>query len=302
MNKTLGLYLVGYKGFCVLSEILAKLGGDVVAYVVAARDSGVTEDYFEEIRALALENNLEFLRREDVVKTKVPEADIKYAIGWKWLLQSDNSLIIFHDSMLPEYRGFAPLVNALLAGEKKIGVTALLAAETYDSGPIVAQRTIEISYPVKIAEAIDNVSVLYAELAIAVYEKFVEDGFFSSKPQNESLATYSPWRDESDYLVPWSESSNYIKRFCDAVGTPYKGAKTYWGQRVLTVLDVVEIEDISVTDRSRHIGKIIRKKNNCPVVICGSGLLLVNGLIDASTGENILNQLPFRVRFTDLPR
>ena len=49
---------------------------------------------------------------------------------------------------MPKYRGFAPLVNSLVNGEKIIGVTALFASEEYDNGDIIMQSSVDITYPI----------------------------------------------------------------------------------------------------------------------------------------------------------
>ncbi len=298
MTHTIGFYLAGYKGFHVLSEFLERIGASSVCFVVAAKDSGISRDFFEEIQEISGNNNLQFYGREDLKNTDCPVADLNFAIGWRWMLPHDDRLIIFHDSLLPKYRGFAPLVNALVAGEETIGVTALKAAENYDSGPIISQQAVDISYPIKIAAAIERVAPLYADLAVSVYTEFAKSEKLTSRDQDEELASYSPWRDETDYLIPWSENSAYIKRFCDAVGLPYKGAMTYWGRKIIRVIEVNELEDIDITDRSKHIGKVMYKNSGHPAVICGSGLLQITNAHFEDTGESIFEGLPLRVRFS----
>ena len=71
------------------------------------------------------------------------------AVSWRWMIKHPkNKLIVFHDSILPKYRGFAPLVNMLINGEKEIGVSAIFGADEYDS-EIISEKT-TISYPIKI--------------------------------------------------------------------------------------------------------------------------------------------------------
>ncbi len=299
MSQTIGFYLAGYKGLHALSAFIEKVGASSVCFVVAAKDSGVSRDFFEEIKTFSGKHNLQFFGREDLNNSDHPVADLNFAIGWRWMLPSDDSLVIFHDSLLPRYRGFAPLVNALVAGEETIGVTALRGAENYDSGPIFSQQSAEISYPIKIAAAIERVLPLYADLVVSVYTEFAKGGKLTFRDQDEALASYSPWRDESDYLIPWSESSAYIKRFCDAVGSPYKGAMTYWGRKAIRVIEVNELADIDITDRSKHIGKVMYKKSGHPVVICGSGLLQITDARFEDTVEGIFEELPLRVRFSE---
>jgi methionyl-tRNA formyltransferase len=53
-------------------------------------------------------------------------SDFNIAISWRWMLKVSN-LIVIHDSLLPKYRGFSPLVNMLINGEDTLGVTVLFA-------------------------------------------------------------------------------------------------------------------------------------------------------------------------------
>lgn len=299
MSQTAGFYLAGCKGLHVLSEFVGRVGASSVCFVVAGRDSGVARDFFDEIHTFSDKHNLHFFGRDDLENFNPPVADLDFAIGWRWMLPSDQNLVILHDSLLPKYRGFAPLVNALVAGEKTIGVTALRGEKNYDSGAIFSQKSAEISYPIKIAAAIERVMPLYADLVVSVYTEFVKSGKLTAREQDEAQASYSPWRDESDYLIPWSESSAYIKRFCDAVGNPYKGAMTYWGRKAIRVIEVRELADIEIADRSKHIGKVMYKKSGHPAVVCGSGLLQITDARFEDTAGSIFEELPLRVRFSE---
>ena len=91
----------------------------------------------------------------------LPAVDYQLAIGWRWLISGTENLIVLHDSLLPKYRGFAPLVNSLINGEQEIGVTAIWAGPEFDAGEIIFQEKAGICYPIKIQEAIEIVSGLY---------------------------------------------------------------------------------------------------------------------------------------------
>ena len=78
------------------------------------------------------------------------------------------------------------------------------------------------------------------------------------------------WRDGDDYNVDWSWTPEKLKRFVDAVGEPYDGAKIK--NRDIIIRDV-EILDGEVEDFKRHQGKIFRIENGKPVVVCGNGLV-----------------------------
>ncbi|TQP45153.1 methionyl-tRNA formyltransferase, partial [Vibrio cholerae] len=114
--------------------------------------------------------------------------------------------------------------------------------------------------------------------------------------QDESQATYSPWRDENDYFINWYDSSEKISRFIDATGYPYLGSKTKIDADVINISEVSVVQDVVVENRSNHIGKVLFIDNDCPVVICGSGLLKITAMSD-SNGRSLIGEIPFRTRF-----
>ena len=157
--------------------------------------------------------------------------------------------------MLPEYRGFAPLVSQLINGEEYIGVTAIFANNFYDQGDIIIKKSKKISYPLKIKKAIEVVSECYLDCLEFILNNIKKENLLEAEPQDNSKATYSLWRDEDDYKINWNQSSLLVKRFVDAVGFPYKGAKTYLMDREIIVEDVEIFEDINI--KNRDIGKVI---------------------------------------------
>ena len=208
----------------------------------------------------------------------------------------EGSIIVLHDSLLPKYRGFAPLVNQLINGENEIGVTALFASEEYDRGPIIDQRSSPVTYPIKIGEAIDKVSVLYADLVERIFDKVGSSITLPEKIQDESQATYSLWRDGQDYRVDWALDDESILRHINAVGFPYLGA--------LTEMDGIPIRIISaeiqpdVVVEIRHPGKVIFMRGDRPVVVCGSGLIRVTEAFYDENGATIFPLKKFRIRFS----
>jgi methionyl-tRNA formyltransferase len=113
---------------------------------------------------------------------------------------------------LPRYRGFAPVVNALINGDRWLGVTALLGGAEYDTGLILGQKKIELIYPVTVRDAILATAPLYQHLMFEILDKYRSMGILRGQAQDERLATYSLWRDESDYRIDWRQSSQKIKR------------------------------------------------------------------------------------------
>ncbi|WP_394153242.1 methionyl-tRNA formyltransferase [Vibrio maritimus] len=286
-----GFYLLGEKGFTALSHFIQQFGATSVAFVVVGRDQNVQDDYSQQVIQLCSEHTIEFFERSDL---KEVTADIYFAIGWRWILPTDR-LVVFHDSLLPKYRGFAPLVNMLINGESEIGVTALKAVEEYDKGNILNRLTLSVSYPLKISDAISAISRLYCESLCMVFKELVEGSELLGTPQNESDASYSLWRDEEDYRINWHLSAERIVRMVDALGAPYMGAQTKCGDTEL-IIDEAEVwPDVDVEDREQHVGKIIFKDSNEPIVVCGTGLVKINQIRDKAT--NTKADVKFRTRF-----
>jgi methionyl-tRNA formyltransferase len=179
-------------------------------------------------------------------------------------------VIVFHDSLLPRYRGFAPTVTAMINGDPVVGVTALQLAANVDSGPIVAQRAIPITYPAKISQVLAQQAQVMVELAEELVGRVETIGINGTK-QDEAGATYSLWRDRADHQIDWSRRSEEIARMIDAVGYPYDGARTRVGDLEIVVDDATVVEDLHF--ERRDVGKVWRLDDQRPVVVCGAGLL-----------------------------
>lgn len=174
------------------------------------------------------------------------------------------------------------------------GVTALFASSEYDKGNIIAQKSFEINYPIKINEAIEKIEPLYFELVNEIYSKIQNDYELNATKQDESKATYSLWLDSEDYFIDWSWSVEKIKRFVDAVGYPYDNAKTYLNDEIVKFVDVEIVEDVEVENRERHIGKVIFIKDGMPIIVCSDGLIGLKDIRDKDDNEMFIN---FRSRF-----
>lgn len=282
------------KGFRVLSS-LNDSHLRLVREVVVGRDASVLKDYEAEIIEFCLKNHIKVVRRDDFDGVRTEYA---VAISWRWLIRHpQDRLIVFHDSILPKYRGFAPLVNSLINGEPRIGVSAIFGGGEYDSGNIITQSVMHVEYPIKINNAISLICDCYVRCAETVFEAIASNKNIVSFAQAEEDASYSVWRDELDYAIDWSRSSTFIRRFIDAVGFPYKGAYTLLDGVKVRVHAAVEYPDKKVENRCS--GKVLLLSEGKPVVICGQGLLRIEeAIIEDDAGGRSLSDLgKFRMRF-----
>lgn len=291
--KRFAFYLLGKKGYRCLSRFLEEYGGESVSFVVSAKDGGVKNDYFDEISDLCEQYALKLYDRSEHIGEGF---DVSFAVGWRWMISDSSRLIVFHDSILPKYRGFAPLVNMLIRGEERVGVTALFASQDYDAGDIIDQQSIRITYPVKISEVIDRVSDLFELVLLRIVDRVVSGVELKGTPQDKTTATFSLWRDESDYEINWDVGSDEIKRFVDAVGYPYSGAKTKLRGKWVRILDVELVQDVEVECRKAHLGKVVFMDGGCPTVVCGRGLVKLLNVVEEN-GDSLIGKIPFRTRF-----
>ena len=203
--------------------------------------------------------------------------------------------MVLHDSLLPKYRGFAPLVNQLINGENYLGVTLLFASKEYDKGEIIDQVKKQINYPIKISSAIDIVTKCYILLTLNVFKNITESATFISRKQKETEATYSLWRNNEDYIIDWTWNANKIKRFIDAVGTPYSGAQSFIYNKKIIIEEAEVVKDVKIINRD--VGKVIFINNSKPIIICGKGLLKIIKAKYLHNSESILPLAKFRTRF-----
>ncbi len=292
MKDKITFFLMTEKGYRVL-EVIAAHFPEIIECVISSRDTNICKDYYNEIEAFCNKKGMKFADRKN---SEVVNSRYAISISWRWLIDSSSTtLIVFHDSLLPKYRGFAPLVSALTNGDERIGVTALFATEEYDRGNVIAQSSVSVGYPIKIQYAIELLIENYKVLALEVTKQIFEGQTLKGVKQDENEATYSLWRDEDDYSIDWGQSAEQIRRFIDAVGYPYKGSSTTVDGKVARIIDVEVLDDVYIENRTP--GKVIFFKNGKPVVVCGNGLLKVVDIVDNQTNKSLLPFSKFRLRF-----
>lgn len=293
--KKITLFIMTFKGLKTLEALVEANLHSSIEFVVIGKDNNTLNDYSEEIQSLCKKEGIAHFSKSDELP-KIPGYII--TISWRWLIKnvSSKNIIVFHESLLPKYRGFAPLVNQLICGEKEIGVTAIFGEKEYDTGEIIGQEVISINYPISIQKAIEKVSDLYGKLIVFIISDIIKNGHITTNvSQIEDNATYSLWRDEDDYAIDWTKSSAFIRRFVDSVGFPYKGASSLLNGNKIRIKKVCEMEDKQI--EIRDVGKVIFLTENKPVIVCGKGLIRIDEAVYDQTGSDIFPLSKFRNRF-----
>ena len=270
--------------------------------VFIGQDKNVLNDFSAEIIEICQKNNVEYKIFKNT-ETIIPDEEGSYtiAISWKWLINLKKSqLIVLHDSLLPKYRGFNPLVSMLINKEPEIGVSVIYGAHKYDTGDIILQASRKIDYPILISTAVDIICEVYKELVGRLCDMITHSVSLPRVKHSDQEENYSLWRDSSDYLIDWDWDAQKISRMVDAVGFPYAGARTETTcGLVLTVKACRAISDVTI--ENRIAGKIIFWDDEGPTVVCGKSLIkIINyDIVRVSPSKNTA-KLSFRSRFKSI--
>ena len=162
-------------------------------------------------------------------------------------------MVNLHFSLLPRWRGAAPVERALLAGDEVTGVSTMLLDEGMDTGPVLRRVEVPILGEERAGELTERLAGIGAPV-LAESLRSLADGSATPEPQDESLATYAPKLDPAEGRLDWSRPAQEVVRRVRACH-PRPGAFTFWEGRRLKVLDAVVGED----HRGRPPGAILRE-------------------------------------------
>lgn len=290
-------------------EKLAQIAPDHKLTVFSFHEEPHEPPFFEDIRATAEQHGAQFYETRQVGAERWQEfwqntpVDLMLAVSWRYLVPARvyqhvrMGTFVFHDSLLPTYRGFAPTVWALINGEDHTGVTLFEIAEDVDSGPIIDQERVPLAPNETIAEALEAVTQTYLTLLERNLQALLA-GTASRRLQDERLATYTCKRTPADNIIDWTAPTQRIYNLIRAVTHPYPGAyTTLEGQKLL-------IWAANPLWRDRHYvgrlpGRVVEiRSDGGVVVLTGDGELLITTVqlenSDAPTdAARVLNKISY---------
>lgn len=179
-----------------------------------------------------------------------------------------------HASLLPRWRGAAPIAAAIAAGDELTGVTIMLIGEGLDDGPILAARAEPIRPDDTTATLSERLALLGAELLLETLPRWLA-GEITPQPQDESRATYAPMLRKEDGLLDFTLPAVVLERRCRAF-TPWPGTYTYFKGRLLKVLRCRVLDEAAAgVEPDRHRPGLVVQTSEGPAVVTGAGLLLL---------------------------
>ncbi len=231
------------------------------------------------VKEFALAHNL---RVEQPEKIKVEQAgdrfasyhaDVAVVVAYGRILPAGFlgaprfGCINVHFSLLPKYRGAAPVNWAIVNGEKETGVTTMRLVEELDAGPILLQRATEIKEHETAPELMARLAKTGAELLGETLQNLKS---IEPKPQRDEDATFAPILRRKDGLIDWAMDAFAIERRVRGF-QPWPGAHTSHNSRRLIIW-------WAAPEKSEHSdaasGQIIKADGNALIVQCGQDTAL----------------------------
>lgn len=219
------------------------------------------------------------------------QPEIGVAAGWYHRLPARlrhvfaRGVLGIHASLLPKYRGGAPLNWALLQGEREAGVSLFELADGVDDGALYGQRRFPIGPYDYIGDLVERASDAAVDLLRESIAGIV-DGSLTPQPQS-GTPTYCLQREPDDGIIDWTRPAEEIARLVRAVSRPYPGARAALAGTRLTIWRASAVPAApTVLGRPGQIARLAEVASPC--VVTGQGLLA----IEEATDENGADVLP----------
>ncbi|WP_313468468.1 methionyl-tRNA formyltransferase [Carnobacterium sp.] len=173
-----------------------------------------------------------------------------------------------HASLLPKYRGGAPVHYALIRGEKETGVTIMYMEKKMDAGAILSQRSLEITEKDDVGTLFKRLSRLGRDLLMDTLPDLLA-GKITPIQQDEEKVTYSPNIKAEEEIIEWTKTAKEIDWQVRGM-RPWPGAYTFLKDKRLKIWDVTPLEE----QTSELPGSIIRIEKVAIFVACGENTVL----------------------------
>lgn len=257
-------------------RVLRAHGVDVPLVVTHTDDPG-EECWFERVSDVADDLGLAWITPDDpnapdvVARIAALAPDFLFSFYYRRMLGAPllalprRGALNMHGSLLPRYRGRAPVNWAILHGERQTGATLHYMVEKPDAGDIVAQQAVPILPDDTAREVFDKVTVA-AEIALDTVLPALAAGTAPRRPQNLAGGSYFGGRSPKDGRIDWGCDARQIHDLVRAVAPPYPGALTYVAQWPARILSTRVIDETTRTNMAA-----LRVRDGVIQADCGGG-------------------------------
>jgi methionyl-tRNA formyltransferase len=275
------IVFMGTPDFAVPSLRILREHEYTIAAVVTAPDKprGRGQQVsFTPIKEFALQNNIPVLQPENlkapefVREIQALEPDLIVVVAFRILPREIYSLPTFgsfnlHASLLPKYRGAAPINWAVMNGDQETGVTTFFLQDKVDTGSIILQARVRIAPDETAGEIHDKLSEVGAEIVLQTI-RLIDLGKVQTRKQDNSIASPAPKIFKEDCRIQWMKPSADIHNFIRGL-SPYPAAWTKHHGKILKIYKACVVQREGATP-----GTIIERTNTSLIV--GTGINAVS--------------------------
>jgi len=212
-------------------------------------------------------------RPDDALLAAVREAgpDLIVANNWRTLLPPEifdlprHGTLNVHDSLLPAYAGFSPLIWALINGEPEVGLTAHRMNAELDAGDILLQQAVPVGPDDTVTDLFHRTVDLIGPLVRESLE-LIDSGRARWTAQDRSRASFFHKRSEEDSRIDWSRPAEEIQRLVRAQSDPYPNAFAYHRGERIRILAA----EVSQARYGGTPGRIFIREGDGVVVVAGA--------------------------------
>ncbi len=250
------LFIGGTRRGLTALQGLVQAGADLVGIISLTQDDHETDRCERHLRALAESWSVPLyetrcLNDRDYAALIAAELrpEIAFVVGCRRLLDRSvyelppHGTLAVHDSLLPEYRGFAPVNWAILNGESHTGVTLFYLNDHMDGGDIVASREVPIGPDDYAATVYRRICDATADLLRETYPLLARDRA-GRRVQDPQRGSRTCKRVPADGLIDWNHPALVIYNQVRALSDPFPGAHTFYRGRMLWVWRAERLGDV----------------------------------------------------------
>lgn len=235
-----------------------------------------------EVKVLALEENIPVYQPETLKDGAIlpllekfrPDVIIVVAYGKilpEYVLNFPRyGCINIHGSLLPKYRGAAPIQRAVIDGEKVSGVTSMYMEKGLDTGDMLIKRELEIGEQTTSGEYHDALAVLGGEVLLETLDK-LENGTLIPESQDDSLSTYASQLSKAEGEIDWNNTNEQIYNKVRGLN-PWPKAFSFLGGKRFVV------DFVYKSDESGKCGEVLSADENGIKVACGKGSVIIRDI------------------------
>ena len=278
----LKIIFLGTPDFAVESlKAIVDAGLNVVAVVTAPDKPAGRGMHLQQspVKKIAIEKNIPVLQpvklkdENFIAELKSYEADLQVVIAFRMLPLAVWNMpklgtINLHASLLPDYRGAAPINRAIMNGEMETGVCTFFLKHEIDTGDLVMQKKVPIGKYMNAGELHDILMNTGAELIVETLRK-IESGSYQTIPQGNNSNKFAPKIFTADCKINWNDKGETIYNTIRGL-SPYPAAFTELDGKILKIYNA---DFIHTFDHKEQIGNYITDGKTYLHFVCANGII-----------------------------